>query len=139
MIKYQELRIGDYVIANNGGDRCRGEVSRLNGNEKQVEVNTGSQSFWYETEQLSPLPINEEELLGLKFNKHVNEDGTLKYMKGAFRMLVPKEGDFSRMEIWYRDETRHIISPISLHNLQNHFYEMTKVYLNDESFNNVNH
>lgn len=137
MIKYQEVRIGDYVIADNDGDRRRGEVTRLNGNEKQVEVNTGSQSFWYETDQLSPIPINEEELFKLKFSKHVNEDGTLKYMKGAFRMLVPKEGDFSRMEIWYRDETRQIISPISLHNLQNHFYEMTKVYLNDESFDNV--
>jgi len=58
-------------------------------------------------------------------------------MKGAFRMLVPKEGDYSRMEIWYRDETRKIINPISLHTLQNHFYEMTKVFLNDESFENV--
>jgi hypothetical protein len=139
MIKYQELRVGDYVIADNDGDSRRGEVTRLNGDDKQVEVNTGAQSFWYETSQLSPLPVTEQELLGLKFSKHVNEDGTLKYMKGAFRMLIPKEGDFSRMEIWYRDETRHISTPLSLHQLQNHFYEMTKVYLNDESFDNVSH
>lgn len=139
MIKFQELRAGDYVIADNDGDRRRGEVTRLNGDDKQVEVNTGAQSFWYETNQLTALPITEQELYDLKFTKQVNPDGTLKYMKGAFRMLVPKEGDFSRMEIWYRDETRHITSPINLHNLQNHFYEMTKVYLNTESFNNVNH
>ena len=137
MIKYTDLRIGDYVMADNDGDNRRGEVTRLNGVEKQVEVDTGTQCFWYETSQLSPLPITDEELTRLQFHKQINEDGTLKYMKGAFRMLIPREGDFSRLELWYRDETRHIVNPISLHNLQNHFYEMTKVYLNDENFDAV--
>jgi hypothetical protein len=134
MIKFQELKIGDYIIASNDGDEKRGEVTNLNGDEKQVCVDTGAQGFWYETEQLKPIEITEEELLNLKFHKQVNEDGTVKYLKGAFRMLIPAEHDFSRMEIWYRDEQRHIPHPISLHNLQNHFYEMTKVHLNDESF-----
>ena len=136
MIKFQELKVGDYVMANNDGDLHRGEVSKLNGDEKQVCVDTGTQGFWYEQNQLEPIAITDDEMTKLKFHKQVNEDGTLKYMKGAFRMLVPKEGDFSRMEIWYRDEARHIINPISLHNLQNHFYEMTKVYLNHDSFDN---
>ena len=136
MIKFQEIKVGDYVIADNDGDSRRGEVTGLNGDEKQVQVNNGAQDFWYETDQLKPIAITEEELTQLKFHKHVNEDGTLKYMKGAFRMLIPKEGDFSRMEIWYRDEARHIINPISLHNLQNHFLEMTKVHLDDQSFDN---
>ncbi|HMK05805.1 MAG TPA: hypothetical protein VK489_16505 [Ferruginibacter sp.] len=134
MIKFQELKVGDYVIADNDGDAKRGEVTNLNGDEKQVCVDTGAQGFWYETGQLKPIPITEEELERLKFHKQVNEDGTIKYMKGAFRILISKDHDFSRMEIWYRDEARHIITPISLHNLQNHFYEMTKVHLNDESF-----
>lgn len=134
MIKFQELKVGDYIIADNDGDLRRGEVTNLNGNEKQVCVDTGTQGFWYETEQLNPIPITGEELENLKFHKQVNEDGTVKYMKGAFRILVPAGGDFSRMEIWYRDEARHIVNPISLHILQNHFYEMTKVYLNGESF-----
>ena len=134
MIKFQELKIGDYVIADNDGDMRRGEVTNLNGDEKQVCVDTGIQGFWYETEQLRPIPITDEELQFLKFHKQPNGDGTVKYLKGAFRILIPAENDFSRMEIWYRDEARHIITPISLHNLQNHFYEMTKVHLNDESF-----
>ncbi|MEO6488585.1 MAG: hypothetical protein ABIO04_01485 [Ferruginibacter sp.] len=133
MIKFSELKVGDYVISDNDGDRRRGEVTNLNGDEKQVCVDTG-QEFWYEREQLYPIPITEKELMDLKFHKHVNDDGTIKYMKGAFRMLIPKEGDFSRMEIWYRDETRHIVNEISLHNLQNHFYDVTKVHLNADSF-----
>ena len=131
MIKFHEIRVGDYLIADNDGDARRGEVTRLQTDDKQVEVNTGAQAFWYEVDQLRPIPVTEEELSKLKFSKHVNDDGTIKYMKGAFRMLVPKQGDFTRMEIWYRDETRHITTPISLHNLQNHYYEMTKIHLND--------
>lgn len=133
MIKFHEVKVGDYLIADNDGDNRRGEVTNLNGDEKQVCVDTG-QEFWYETSQLIAIPLNEEELMSLKFHKQVNDDGTVKYLKGAFRILIPKEADFSRMEIWYRDETRHILQPIHVHNLQNHFYEMTKVHLNTESF-----
>ncbi len=134
MIKFNELKKGDHVIADSDGDKRRGEVENLNGNEKQVCVATGTQSFWFETDQLSAIPLDEAELTNFKFHKQINEDGTIKYLKGAFRMLIPKEGDFSRMELWYRDEQRHIIEPIPVHILQNHFYEMTKVFLNDGSF-----
>ena len=133
MIKFSELKNGDYVIADNDGDMKRGEVSNLNRDEKQVCVDTG-QEFWYEVDQLHPIPLDEQELANLKFHKEVNEDGTVKYMKGAFRILIPEPGDFSKMEIWYRDEARHITHPISVHNLQNHFLEMTKVHLNENVF-----
>ncbi|MEP7111528.1 MAG: hypothetical protein ABI760_26270 [Ferruginibacter sp.] len=135
MIKFHEIKVGDYLIADNDGDKRIGEVTDLNGDEKQVCVDTSDQEFWYETSQLSPIPLDEEHLLNLKFNKEEHEDGTVKYLKGAFRILLPAKGDFTKMEIWYRDERRHILHPISVHQLQNHFHEMTKVLLNDESFN----
>jgi len=134
MIKFQEIKVGDYLIADNDGDKKQGEVTNLNHNEKQVCVNTGAQDFWYETEQLSAIPLNDEQLMKLKFHKLDNKDGTVKYMKGAFRMLLPAPNDFSKFEIWYRDEHRHVLHPINVHQLQNHFYEMTKVHLNEESF-----
>jgi hypothetical protein len=134
MIKFHEIKVGDFLVADNDGDSRRGEVTDLNGDEKQVCVDNGVQEFWYETNQLSPLDISDEELGHLKFHKELKEDGSVKYAKGAFRMVVPKEDDFSSMEIWYRDERRHIMQPIPLHTLQNHFYEMTKVHLNEEGF-----
>ena len=70
----------------------------------------------------------------LRVHKQENEYGTVKYMKGAVRMMLPANNNFSKFEIWYRDEHRHILQPINVHQLQNHFYEMTKVHLNDESF-----
>jgi hypothetical protein len=136
MIKFNELKQGGHVITDFDGYKRRGEIEELKNASKQVMINTGTQSFWFDTGkgQLSPIPVTEAELLNFKFHKHVNDDGTVKYMKGAFRMLIPKEGDFSRMEIWYRDEQRHILEPIPLHVLQNHFFEMTKVFLNEASF-----
>jgi len=134
MIKFNEIKVGDYLFADNDGDKKQGEVTGLNHNEKQVCVDTGAQEFWYEVDQLSPLTLDEEQLLRLKFHKQQNDDGTVKYMKGAFRILLPAEGDFSKFEVWYRDERRHVMHPISVHHLQNHFYDMTKVHLNEESF-----
>lgn len=134
MIKISEIKVGDYLMADYEGDKREGEVTNLNPGTSQVCIDNGVQEFWYEAEQLSPIEINDSVLQKLKFHKEVLEDGTIKYKKGAFRMLVPKENDFSRMEIWYRDETRHITQRIPLHVLQNHFYSMTKVHLNEESF-----
>lgn len=132
MIKFNEIKVGDYLFADNDGDKKQGEVTDLNHVEKQVCVDTGVQEFWYETEQLSSIALDEDQLIRLKFQKHDNEDGSVKYMKGAFRMQLHSKGDFSQFEIWYRDERRQIMQPIKLHQLQNHFYEMTKVHLNDE-------
>ena len=94
-MNFHELKTGDYVFADNDGDKKRGEVNNLNGDEKQVCVDTGAQSFWYEMNQLSPVPLSEQELMNLKFHKHINDDGTIKYSKGAFRILIPREADFS--------------------------------------------
>jgi hypothetical protein len=132
MIKFNEIKVGDYLIADNDGDKKQGEVTNLNASEKQVCVDTGAQEFWYETEQLSSIALDDEQLMRLKFSKQENDDGSVKYMKGAFRMLVPQKGNFSKFEIWYRDEKRQVMQPIHLHQLQNHFYDMTKVHLNDD-------
>ncbi len=134
MIKFQDIKVGDYLMADNDGDKLTGEVTNLNGDEKQVCVDTGTQEFWFETSQLSAIPLDESQLTMLKFSKQENGDGTVKYMKGAFRILLPAKGNFNTMEIWYRDEKRHILQPISVHQLQNHFYEMTKVHLTDVPF-----
>lgn len=134
MIKFNEIKTGDYLIADNDGDQRLGEVTNLNHNEKQVCVDTGVQEFWFEIGQLSPIALDETQLTRLKFSKEANADGTVKYKKGAFRMLLAKPDDFSAFEIWYRDEHRHVMHPIYLHQLQNHFYEMTKMHLNEEPF-----
>lgn len=132
MIKFNDLKLGNYVGVESDGKEWQGEVVDFNHNEKEIAVDNGVQQFFFPRESLKPIPLSESVLLKMNFQKEVDDDGTIKYKKGAFRILIPRKDDFSRFEIWYRDEKRHILSPISLHELQNHYHEMTKVNLTDQ-------
>jgi hypothetical protein len=131
MIKFSELKQGDYVLAESDGQAWRGEITNFNNDEKEICVNNGIQEMYFNEEDLYPLPLDEEQLLKLKFTKHVNEDGSVKYLKGAFRIQTPQQDEFSHFEIWYRDEKRIITHPIPVHVLQNHYTAMTKVHLTE--------
>ena len=134
MIKFQDIKVGDYLLAEQDGTTWAGEVTNLKGDEKEICVDNGVQEFLFKPEELKPLPLDETQLLKLNFQKQENGDDSVKYLKGAFRMLIPHKDDFSKFEIWYREEKRQILQPISVHQLQNHYLEMTKVHLTDEVF-----
>ncbi len=129
MIKFSELRKGNYVLAESDSQAWQGEVNDFNNDEKEISVNNGIQNFWFKAENLFPVPVDEARLLKMNFRKVINEDGSIKYMKDAFRLLTPKQDAFNQFEIWYRNEKRQILEPIYLHQLQNHYMEMTKVHL----------
>lgn len=130
MIKFNELKIGDIVLADFEGQKWEGVVKNLNREDKEVCVETEVQEFWFKPNDLYPVTLNEEQLTKLGFQKVENGDGSVKYMKGAFRILLPKAGDFSNMDIWWREDRRHLHQPVFVHELQNHHYDMTKVELN---------
>lgn len=132
MIKFNDLKQGDYVLAETDGQAYQGEVTDFNNDEKEIAVNNGVQEFYFKSEDLYPIPLDEEQLFKLKFTKLVNEDGSVKYLKGAFRIQTPEQDNFSNFEIWYRNEKRIIQHSIALHELQNHYLAMTKVHLTDK-------
>lgn len=132
MIKFSDIKIGDFVMGEYEGKMWEGEVTRLNGDEKQVEVQTEVQEFWFEQDKIHPIPLNEEQLLKLNFKKQDNDDGSTKYMKGSFRIVVPHTGDFSHMEMWYREDKRHNPHVQFVHQLQNQYSDMTKIHLTKE-------
>ena len=129
MIKMQELKIGDYVLADYEGENWEGLVKDLNFEDKEVCLETDVQDFWFKPEALSPIPLTDEQLLKLNFEKQENEDGSVKYLKGPFRVFLQNKNDFAKMEIWYREDRRHLTHAISVHELQNHYQQMTKVDL----------
>ncbi len=132
MIKFSDIQIGDYMMGEFEGKMWEGEVVNLNGDEKQVCVQTEVQEFWFETEHLHPIPLTEESLLKLAFQKHIEENGSVKYMKGSFRIVTPTAGDFSKMEMWYREDRRHNPNVHFIHQLQNQYHDMTKIHLTDD-------
>ena len=132
MIPIHELKQGDYVITDFDGVQRAGAVMRINPDEKQACVETEVQEFWYEENQLFGIPLDEVQLMSLNFTKEVMADGSIKYMKGSFRMVLPKEGDFNNLDIWYREDFRHHPDIHFVHQLQNHYLQMTKIHLTDE-------
>ncbi|HCF63165.1 MAG TPA: hypothetical protein DEU93_02465 [Chitinophagaceae bacterium] len=135
MIKFQQLKVGDFVKLNDSGTIREGEVVEVNQGTHQVCIHNGVQDFWYDANQLEPYPLDEAQLMRLKFEKDISEDGKVKYKKGAFRIYLHQPGQFDKFDLKYREEVRHIQAPIHLHELQNHFYEMTKVHLDKADFN----
>ncbi len=129
MIRFSELKPGDLVIAEFEGQKWEGVVKELNREDKEVCVETSVQEFWFTPEHLFPIPLSDEQMQKLGFSKVQNGSAT-KYMKDSFRVLVPNEKDFSKLEIWWREDRRELAQPISVHELQNHYYQMTKVELN---------
>jgi hypothetical protein len=130
MIKFSEIKHGDIVMAEFEGKKSIGVVKDLNREDKEICVETEVQEYWFTPDQLYPIPLNEEQLVKLGFEKQENGDGSVKYMKGAFRILLHKKGDFSDIEMWWREDRRQFHEPLHVHDLQNHYYQMTKVELN---------
>lgn len=129
MIKFNDIKIGDYMMGEFEGKMWEGEVTRFNGDEKQVCLLTSVQEFWFSTDHLHPMPLDENALLNLNFSKQEGEDGSVKYSKGAFRLVTPKAGDFSSIEMWYREDRRHHPNVHFVHQLQNQYLDMVKIHL----------
>ena len=129
MIRLNEIQQGDLVIAEYDGDTWEGVVKEINKEDKEVCVETSVQEFWFKPEHLFPIPLSDEQLNKLGFER-VENGQAVKYMKDSFRILVPSKDDFSRLEMWWREDRRELNHPISVHELQNHYYQMTKVELN---------
>jgi|SRR3954452_18643911 len=133
MINFNELKVGDYVIAEFEGAKWDGEVTRLNNDDKQVCVLTEVQEFWYDPEHLYPILLSDESLSKLNFTKEELPDGSVKYKKGSFRILITDKNDFSSYrEVWYREDRRDNPDIRYIHQLQNQYLQMTKVHLTNE-------
>jgi hypothetical protein len=126
----QDLQPGDIVMAEYEGQQWEGVVKELNREDKEICVETSVQQFWFTPEHVFPILLDESQLFKLGFEKHKNDDGTVKYHKDSFRLLIPKEGNFNNIEIWWREDKRHMQKPLYVHELQNHYFSMTKVELN---------
>jgi hypothetical protein len=128
MVKISDLKAGDIVMVMQDGEEREGTVVDVQRDQNLALVDNGVQEFWYSAGSILSIPLNEEQLLKLGFQRQDTENG-IKYLKGPFRILLPQEGNFSNFEIWYREDHRHFHTPLTVHELQNHYLDMTKVNL----------
>lgn len=127
MLKLGELKEGDIVRIEDEGVSREGTVVEVSHGHKRVLINNGIQDFWFDLEHIHPIPVDDEQLRKLGFEKELNGE-SVKYMRGPFRIVV-LDNDFSDIEMWYREDRRHFNTPIGVHHLQNLYHNMTKVHL----------
>ena len=128
MLKISGLKPGDIIMVDDDGVMREGTVVKIDHAEHLALVDNGIQEFWYDQEEMHPLPVNEDQLLRLGFTKE-EEDGSVKYKKDSFRLVTPHKGDFSNIEMWWREDRRHFNMPLGVHDLQNLHLDMTKIPL----------
>lgn len=128
MLKLSELKAGDIVKVDDEGVDRQGTVVRVNNEDHKVLIDNGVQEFWFAPDKVSAIPLDESQLTRLGFDKQ-DVDGAVKYMKGPFRLVTPVKGDFTNIEMWYREDRRHFNFPLGVHQLQNLHLDMTKVPL----------
>lgn len=128
MLKIGSLKAGDIINVDDEGIIREGTIVRVSHDENQALVDNGVQEFWYSEEEMHGIPLDENQLIKLGFSKE-DADGAVKYKKDSFRLVTPKKGDFSDIEMWWREDRRHFPFALGVHEFQNLFHDMTKVPL----------
>jgi hypothetical protein len=129
MVKISDLKQGDIVKVLDEGEERMGMVTDTSWEENMACINNGVQEFWFAPADIVPIPLTEDQLINtLGFEKEETGDG-VKYKKGAFRVVVHDPGNYTNLDVWYREDRRHFSHPIYVHELQNHHYQMTKIPL----------
>mgnify|MGYP006352173963 FL=1 len=128
MLKTNHLKAGDIIKVSDEGVERAGKVVIVNHIENLALVDNGVQEFWYTPDQMTSVPLDENQLMKLGFSKE-DDNGGVKYKKDSFRLVTPQKDNFSNIEMWWREDKRHFNFPLGVHELQNLYYDMTKVHL----------
>lgn len=129
MVKITELKEGDIVRVMDAGEEKLGTVVEITREDNMACIHNGVQDFWYAPEDIVPVPLTEHQLINtLGFEKEETPEGN-KYKKGPFRVVVHDPGNYTDIEVWYREDRRHFNHAIYVHELQHHHLQMTKVPL----------
>lgn len=128
MLKIGDLKAGDIILLDDEGVKREGTVVRVSHEEHKALVNNGIQEFWYDPEEMQAVPLDENQLVRLGFTREKIGEA-VKYKKDSFRLMTPREGDFSHVDMWWREDRRHFNFPLGVHQLQNLHLDMTKVPL----------
>jgi len=132
MINIHELKSGDTVITNYGGEEKEGKILQVDHEDKKVLVATDENEYWYDLDNLLPIHLTEATLLKLQFHKEEaasSASGGSLYVRGPFSVRWFEAGHRPLLQLQYRDEVRSLNEPITLNELQNHYHGMTNFHL----------
>ncbi|WP_157760801.1 tudor domain-containing protein [Chitinophaga caeni] len=132
MIPLNELKPGDWVMAKYEEETKQGSIVQVDHEAKQacVAFEENDTEYWYEPQDLSPIPLDEAQLLKLQFTlQNGNTPNGKLYVKGPFSIIWYAPGHHPQLILHYRDESRQLGEAIMVHQLQNHYHGMTNYSL----------
>ncbi len=125
MLKLNELKSGDIVLADFEGQKRIGDVLEVSRGDHKALVAHEETEYWYDLNNIYAVPLDDEILADLGFTKSEGGgDGTL-FVRGPFTLQYVTNGPDKHCLLHYRDETRHVHNLTYLHELQNHYKGMT--------------
>ncbi len=131
-MKLSEIKVGDILNARFEDVVNTGEVLQVDREEKKVLVAHGDQEFWYNLEDLSPVPLTVEILEKLGFQKTDESSlngGGVAFVKGPFIVRYPEGTNTPHLLLTYRDEHRDLHGDLFVHQFQNHYRNMTNFHI----------
>ncbi len=133
MIPIHDLKMGDLVNVDFDGTLTRGSVLQFDRENNQVCVATNDeQESWYAPSDLYPIHLDKTELENLQFVPTTAENGSVTYVRGPFSIVAKDSSSLEDITLLYRDEAHRVFHHgLALHELQNHYLDMTNVHLID--------
>jgi hypothetical protein len=133
MLHLHDLKIGDRVMADFEDKKYKGTVEEISFEKVCVMLDDNDQQNWYEPAQLEPIPLTPEGLASFGFVKSLEPelDGNGQaWVRGPFILSYVEKGNNQHIILDYLSEQpREIKDGLYVHQLQHHYHEMTKVFL----------
>ena len=131
MIPINEVSLGNWVQVNVDGQLLTGKVQRKS--VERIGVASEAELGWYFPQDVFPIPLNEDWLYYFNFKDSTDPeligDGRA-YIHGPFVLHYPNKIDDAYAVLSCHGVHNQIIKrPMSVHELQNHYHEMTKVFV----------
>jgi hypothetical protein len=125
MLKLNELKAGDIVLADFEGQKRVGDVIEVSRGDHKARIAHDETEYWYDLNDVYAVPLDDAILTELGFTQAESGADGILYVRGPFSLQLVTAGEDKHSLLHYRDETRHVHNLTYLHELQNHYKGMT--------------
>lgn len=128
MVDINDIHLGNWVQVDIEGEHLTGKVERKS--VERIGIKVKEELGWFRSENVYPILLTEEWLTKLEFVKEESQNGSLTYRKSRFSLTYPEEGNKQHVLLeCHGSHPRELDEVFHVHTLQNHYHEMTKVFL----------
>lgn len=128
MVDINEIHLGNWVQVEVEGERLTGKVERKS--VERIGVNARDELAWYFPKDVFPIRLTTDWLEHFDFVEEESKDGELAYRHGPFKLTYPDKDNKQHIILsCHGAHSRDFQEGLYVHDLQNHYHGMTKVFI----------